>query len=87
MLALPFAFALVCLGNDKIGQGERTKFDRFVDQNVRGAKRRVYSDLRIYRNEFFLRLKIHKIGTFVPRFDIEKRNFIVSIVNHETLAM
>ena len=32
------------------GQGERTKFDRFVDSNVRGAQRRVYSDLRIYRN-------------------------------------
>ena len=32
------------------GQGERTKFDRLVDLNVRGAQRRVYSDLRIYRN-------------------------------------
>ena len=31
-------------------QGERTKIDRFVDPNVRGAKRRVYSDLRIYCN-------------------------------------
>ena len=31
-------------------QGERTKFDRFVDPNVRGAKRRVYSDLRIFCN-------------------------------------
>ena len=31
-------------------QGERTKFDRFVDPNVRGAKRRVYSDIRIYCN-------------------------------------
>ena len=31
-------------------QGERTKFNRFVDPNVRGAKRRVYSDLRIYCN-------------------------------------
>ena len=29
---------------------ERREFDRFVDPNVRGAQRRVYSDLRIYRN-------------------------------------
>ena len=45
-----------------LGQGERTKFDRFVDPNVRGAKRRVY--IRIYESiviEFFLRLKIHRI--------------------------
>ena len=34
----------------KVCQGERTKFDRFVDSNVRGAQRRVYSNLRIYRN-------------------------------------
>ena len=33
-----------------ICQGERRKFDRFVDLNVRGAQRRGYSDLRIYRN-------------------------------------
>ena len=32
-----------------LSQGERTKFDRFVDLNVRGVQRRVYSDLRIYR--------------------------------------
>ena len=32
----------------ELSQGERTIFDRFVDLNVRGAKRRVYSDLRIY---------------------------------------
>ena len=32
-----------------IRQGEK-KIDRFVDLNVRGAQRRVYSDLRIYRN-------------------------------------
>ena len=31
-------------------EGERTKFDRFVDPNVQGAQGRVYSDLRIYRN-------------------------------------
>ena len=31
-------------------QGERTKFDRFVDLNVRCAQRRVYSDPRIYCN-------------------------------------
>ena len=30
-------------------QGERTKYDRFVDLNVRGAQRWVYSDLQIYR--------------------------------------
>ena len=29
-------------------QAERTKFDRFVDPNVRGVKLRDYSDLRIY---------------------------------------
>ena len=33
-----------------LSQGERTKFDRFVDMNVRGAQRRVYSDLRIHSN-------------------------------------
>ena len=31
-------------------QGEKTKFDRFVDPNVRDAKRWIYSDLRIYCN-------------------------------------
>ena len=31
-------------------QGERTKFDRFVDPNVRGVSRLLYSDLRIYFN-------------------------------------
>ena len=34
----------------KVCQGERTKFKRFVDPNVRDAQRRVYSDLRIYRD-------------------------------------
>ena len=29
---------------------KKTKFDRFVDPNVRGAQRRVYSDLRICRH-------------------------------------
>ena len=33
-------------------QGERAKFDRFVDVNERGAQRRVYSDLRIYTLNF-----------------------------------
>ena len=48
------------------------EFDRFVDLNIRGAKRRVYSDLRIYCNSFsltpfFLRLKIHRIcADFIP---------------------
>ena len=49
----------------KISQGERTKFDRFVDPNVRDAERRVYESIAI---EFFLRLKIHKIGTYVTGF-------------------
>ena len=31
-------------------QWERTKLDRFVDPNVWGAQRRVYSDLQIYCN-------------------------------------
>ena len=39
---------IVHLMNGMVCQGERTKFDRFVDLNVRGAQRRVYSDLRIY---------------------------------------
>ena len=73
-------------------QGERTKFDRFVDPNVRGAKRRVYSNLlyivysiykySIYKSivfEFFLRLKIHRICAGVPRFDIENLNLIVNM--------
>ena len=34
----------------EISQGEKTKLDRFVDPNVRGAQRRGYSDLQIYRN-------------------------------------
>ena len=38
------------LNPSTVHQGERTKFDRFVDMNVRGAKRRVHSALRIYRN-------------------------------------
>ena len=72
-------------------QGERTKLVRFVDPNVQGAHA---EDIRIYESiviEFFLRLKIHKIGTYVPRFHIEECNFIFSmpmiyIINHETLA-
>ena len=47
-------------------------------------------DIRIYESiviEFILRLKIHNIGTCVPRFDIKNLVFIVSIVNYETLAM
>ena len=34
---------------DVFSQGERAKFDRFGDTNVRDAQRRVYLDLRIYR--------------------------------------
>ena len=30
-----------------LSQGERTKLARFVDLNVQGAQRRVYSELRI----------------------------------------
>ena len=41
---------IVGLAQYDLIQGERTKFDRFVDPNVRGAKRRVYSDLRLYCN-------------------------------------
>ena len=36
--------------NEVFCQGERAKFDRFVNPNVRGAQRRGYLDLRIYRN-------------------------------------
>ena len=50
--------------------------------------------IRIYEFiviEFFLQLKIHKMGTCVARFDIILINFdqyyLVSMVNHETLAM
>ena len=67
-----------------ICQGERTKFDRFVDPNVRGAAYCIYESIVI---EFFLRLEIHNKGTCVPRFDIENLIFIVSMVNYETLAM
>ena len=71
-----------------ISQGERTKFDRFVDPNVRGAQRQVYSDLRINRNiELFLRLQMHKINKCVPSFDKEKRNFIVRMIDHEFHAV
>ena len=34
---------------------------------------------------FLTILKKHKRGNCVPRFDIDNLNFIVSIVNHETL--
>ena len=64
----------------KLCRGERTKFDTFVDPNVRGAQRR--GDLLKYESiviEFFLRLKIHRICADVPRFDIENLNFIVSM--------
>ena len=44
-------------------QGKITKFDRFIDPNIRGAQHRVYSDLRIYCNLVLFRLKIHEIGT------------------------
>ena len=47
-------------------------------------------DIRIYESiviDFFLRLKIHNIGTCVPRIDIKNLVFIVSMVNYETLAM
>ena len=37
--------------------------------------------------EFFFRLQINQLGTRVPRFSIEKRNFIVSMVNHATSAI
>ena len=33
-----------------VSQGKGAKFDRFVDANVRGTQRRIYSDLRIYRS-------------------------------------
>ena len=33
-------------------QGERKKFDRFVDPNVRGAQRRGYSVRQMYFNWF-----------------------------------
>ena len=34
----------------RLCQRKRTKFGRFVDLDLRGAQRRVYSDLRIYCN-------------------------------------
>ena len=47
-------------------------------------------DIWIYESiviEFFIRLKIHNIGTCVLKFDIKNLVFIVSLVNYETLAM
>ena len=38
---------------------------------------RVYESIVI---EFFLRLKIHKIGTYITRFYIENPNYIFSVV-------
>ena len=46
--------------------------------------------IRIYESiviEFFRWLKIHKIDTSVQKFDIEKRHFVVSMVNNETLTL
>ena len=39
--------------------------------------------IRIYKSiviEFLLRHKIHKVGTYVERFDIENPNFIVRMI-------
>ena len=47
-------------------------------------------DIRIYESiviEFFLRLKIHNIGTCVTIFDIKNLVFEVSMIKYETLAM
>ena len=33
-----------------LSRGERTKFNSFLDPDVRGAHRRVYWDVQIYRN-------------------------------------
>ena len=67
-------------------QGERNKFDRFVDPNFQSAKTRKYSNLRIYRNRVLSSTK-NTQNICVPRFVYRKSVFIVSIVNHETLAM
>ena len=43
--------------------------------------------IRIYERiviEFFLRLKIHKIGTYSTRFDIENLNVLVAWLNYAT---
>ena len=38
------------ISKGKLCKGKITKFDRLVDPNVGGAKRLVYSDLRIFCN-------------------------------------
>ena len=46
--------------------------------------------IRIYKSiviEFFLRLKLHNLGTCVTRFKIKNLVFIISMVNYETLTM
>ena len=46
--------------------------------------------IRIYESivvGFFLRLQIHNISTYVPRFDRQNLVFIASMVNYEKLAM
>ena len=53
-----------------------TKFDRFVYLNIQ-----IYESIVI---EFFLRLKIHKMGTLLHVLQ-ELINEIVSVVNQETL--
>ena len=45
------------------------------------------SDIRTIAIEFFLRLKIHNLGTCAPIFHIKNIVFIVSKFNYETLAM
>ena len=60
--------------SDWLCQGERTKFDRFVDPNV-----------RCIVIEFFLWLKIHRICGGVLRFDIENLTFIVSMTKPWTV--
>ena len=47
------------------------KFDRFVDLNVFGEYIQIYESIVF---EFFLRLKIHKIGTYVLGFDKKKNS-------------
>ena len=68
---------------------KKNEIDRFLDPNtcIRGAVRRVglHSDLEIYRNLVFLRLEIHKIGTYITTFYMENPNSIYSAwLNHAT---
>ena len=66
-----------------LGQRERKKFDRFVDPNVQGAEYiRIHESIVI---GLFLRLIVHKVGTYVTRFYMENPNSKCPVYNSKRI--